>query len=141
MRPFEAVHTMTDYYDGPRRGIADFDGRPCLYESLFDDLRDEHDDIFLLRPIDEETLRLALEDWQIWLRWEEAFYAGKATTETHPALPEDRTRHEEIAAALPARLEVLSGPATRAHAIFRPRHGHPDGGRGRTLEVQWRPCE
>jgi hypothetical protein len=37
-RPFEKVYTMTDYYDGPRRGIADFDGRPHFYDSEWDDL-------------------------------------------------------------------------------------------------------
>jgi hypothetical protein len=31
---------------------------------------------FSPRPVDEETFRLALEDWEIWLRWERAFYAG-----------------------------------------------------------------
>lgn len=30
---FERVHTMEDYYDGPRRGIANFRGAPHLYES------------------------------------------------------------------------------------------------------------
>ena len=141
MRPFETVHTMTDYYDGPRRGIADFDGQPCAYESLFEDMRDGQEDVYVLQAVDEETLKLAIEDWQIWLRWEDAFYAGKVTTQTHPALPEDRARHDAIAAVLPGRLAGLSGPVTRAHAAFRPRPGHPDPDRGRlrTLEVQWRP--
>jgi hypothetical protein len=34
---FERVHTMTDYYDGPRGGIADFRGTPHLYESEWRD--------------------------------------------------------------------------------------------------------
>jgi hypothetical protein len=28
---------MTVYYDGPRKGIADVDGRPHFYESEWDD--------------------------------------------------------------------------------------------------------
>jgi hypothetical protein len=141
MRPFETVHTMTDYYDGPRCGIADFDGRPCTYESVADDLHGKQNDVFELRGVDEETFKLALEDWQIWVRWEDAFYSGKVTTETHPALPEDRARHDAIAAVLPARIAALPGPVKRASAIFRPRPGHPDGGRGRSLEVQWHPVQ
>ncbi|HVH47990.1 MAG TPA: hypothetical protein VM925_36900 [Labilithrix sp.] len=143
MRPFETVHTMTDFYDGPRSGIADFDGRPHAYVSRLGD-RQNDDDVYELRAVDEETLKLALEDWQIWSRWEEAFYSQKVTLETHPALPEDLARHEEIAAVLPSRLETLPGPVTRAHAEFRRRPEHLDEealepGRVRTLEVQWRP--
>jgi hypothetical protein len=46
----------------------------------------------MLARVDEEAESLALELWQIWKRWETAFYAGKATRESHPALPEDRPR-------------------------------------------------
>src|SRR5215218_468872 len=70
-RPFERVHTMTDYYDGPRRGIADYDGTPHLYESLFDEDADGYGDVFELRRVDDETFRIAIEDWQIWLRWDD----------------------------------------------------------------------
>jgi len=36
---YERVYTMTDYYDGPRKGIADFEGRPHLYEAEWDDVQ------------------------------------------------------------------------------------------------------
>jgi hypothetical protein len=32
----------------------------------------------------------------IWCRWELAFHAGKAKIESHPVLPEDVARHEEL---------------------------------------------
>jgi len=86
---FERVHTLTDYYDGPRGGIAEFGGRPHVYTSQYADLRGGFD-VYELRPVDDETFRLAIEDWQIWLRWEDAGLAGEATLETHPALPGDR---------------------------------------------------
>jgi len=31
MRPFERVYTVTVISDAPRCGIAELDGRPCLY--------------------------------------------------------------------------------------------------------------
>jgi hypothetical protein len=138
-RPCERVLTMTDYYDGPRRGIANFDGRPHAYESLFDDHVDAFADLFELLPVDDETLHLALEDWAIWLRWEDAFYAGKTTLATHPALPADRTKHDEIAPILKARMDALPGATVRARGLFRPAEGHTHGGRGRHMEVQWIP--
>jgi hypothetical protein len=138
---WERVLTMTDYYDGPRAGIANFRGKPHAYTSPFDFWEDEYADLYELRPIDDETLRLALEDWAIWLRWEAAYHAGAATRETHPALPDDRARHDEIAPVLASRLAALQGPAIRVRADFRPTPGHEDAGGGRCMEVKWTVIE
>lgn len=137
-RPFERVFTMTDYYDGPRRGIANFDGRPHVYDSPFDHWKDEYADLYELRAVDEATFQLALEDWNIWLRWETAYHAGATPASTHPALGPDRVRHDEIARHLEARLAALPGPAIRARAVFRS-SARQLGGTRRWLEVQWTP--
>jgi hypothetical protein len=138
VRRFERVHTMTDFYDGPRGGIADFDGRPYSYRARFDEATG-YSDVFDLRAVDDETLQLAVEDWEIWKRWEDAFLAGQAAQDTHPALPEDRERHREIAAVLPQRLDALPGPVVEATAEFRAIPGKPHSGRGRWLQVRWTP--
>lgn len=137
---FERVHTMTDYYDGPRGGIADFRGTPHLYTSRYDDLRGELD-TYELRAVDEETFRLALEDWEMWLRWKDAFDAGATTSETQPTLPADRARYDEIAPILEERLRSLDGPVIVAHGDFRPAPGHETGERGRALVVRWTPAD
>jgi len=67
---FEVVHTLTDWYDGPRRGIANYHGQPHLFESEWGDGEYLDADTFLLMPIDPDTFSLALEDWAIWRRWE-----------------------------------------------------------------------
>lgn len=72
MRPFERVHTMTAYYDGPRTGVADFEGVPHLYESEWNDTAHDFTDTFQLSAVDPETFQLVLEAWEIWLRWERA---------------------------------------------------------------------
>ena len=41
---FEPVHTMTDWYDGPRRGVATVNGLPHIYESCWSDI-DSDDEI------------------------------------------------------------------------------------------------
>ncbi len=51
---WECVYTVSEYYDGPRRGVADFRGRPHVYESQFSDLQDGYTDRFLLTEIDSE---------------------------------------------------------------------------------------
>src|SRR5262245_49135192 len=103
-RPFECLYTMTDYYDGPRRGLANFDGRPHAYDAPFSHWDGRYEDLFQLRPVDELTFRLALEQWAIWVRWEAAFYAGTTTVNAHPALPAERARYDEICRQLDARL-------------------------------------
>ena len=114
---FETLYTTTDYYDGPRRGVADFNGQPHFYESCWADI-DGEDDVFLLTPISPDTLALALEAWAIWLRWEAAFRAGLTTRETHPAMPEDRTRHAELESLLKSQLTTNMSLAIPAKARF-----------------------
>jgi hypothetical protein len=114
---FEVVHTMTDYYDGPRGGIADYRGRPHIYESQFQESPDGTD-VFLLQPVDDETFRLAMEDWAIWCRWERAFHNKQTTEETHPALPVDRARHDELEKMLASRLSIKPDTGLRVRGRF-----------------------
>jgi hypothetical protein len=93
---YERVFTVTEYYDGPRKGIADFLRVPHLYECLFDEAKGGFSNHFLLTPIDTETFQLAMEDWSIWQRWELAFHTGKTDISTHPALPHETMRHAEL---------------------------------------------
>ncbi len=110
---WDRVHTVNDYYDGPRLGIADVDGVPHIYEAEFDYSSDEFGDTYFASPVDENLLRLVMEDWEIWLRWNSAFRRGDASRETHPALPQDRERHEALKIAIGDRLRV-----DRAHAKY-----------------------
>jgi hypothetical protein len=113
----ETVYTMTDWYDGPRRGVACYQGKPHLYESCWSDIETEYD-VFLLCEISGETLILAIEDWEIWQRWSSAFARGETTRETHPSLPEDRSRHEELAQILRDCLIMDESKAVAATAQF-----------------------
>lgn len=135
---FEVVYTY-DWYDGPRQGIADFRGEPHLFQSEWRDGEDLNAETFLLMPIDRDIFALALEDWAIWRRWETAFYQKMATQETHPALPEDRSRHEELVQLLEGRLVVDPARAVQKIAEFRVRTDPDWNGYGwRPLEVLWK---
>ncbi len=135
---YEEVFTVTDYYDGPRKGIANFNGRPHFYECIFDEVRDEYSDSFRLTPITQRIFELAKEDWAIWKRWEFAFHSGKATLESHPALPQDAERHERIRAVLDSALATHEAICTTQRGSFeRLGSGEYPKGVMRPLQVRW----
>jgi len=136
---FEIVHTCTDWYDGPRQGVANYECRPHFFESEWPDGEVWEAETFLLTPIDSDTLALALEDWAIWRRWETAFQQGETTRDTHPALPVDRERHDEIERALEGRLVSDPLRAIRKRGEFQVRDDPQWSGYGwRPLEVCWK---
>jgi hypothetical protein len=137
---YERVYTMTDYYDGPRRGIADFNGSPHFYESEWDDLADQHAFTFRLSPVEPSLLQIALESWEIWRRWETAFHEGRTTLETHPALPQDRTRRGDLEEVLDRELKIDERKYTRALGEFRTLNDPGWNGAGfAPLQVKWTP--
>ena len=115
---FETVHTMTDWYDGPRRGVAIVNNHPHVYVSCWTNIDSDDDDVFLLSPISDETLWLAVEDWQIWERWSLAHKNGQVTAETHPCLPQERERHLELQQELKKRLKLDEHAMFAATAVF-----------------------
>ena len=135
---FELVYTITDYYDGPIGGLADYQGSPHIYEVLWNAPRDSQssDHLFRLSPVDKDTLALALEDWGIWLRWEEAFQAGMIAQSTHPALPSERARHEELQVLLATRLVIDPDRSLVMRGEFR---CTPRGAMEPLTEVRWYP--
>ena len=109
--PQEEAFTVHDFYDGPRGGVAHYGGVPHAYRSLFLDCERDADgnrldDVFLLKRIDSRLFDLALEDWAIFLRWRAAFDAGDVDLSTHPALPKDKPRHDEIHDEVEAALQI-----------------------------------
>lgn len=131
----ERVHTMTDYYDGPRGGVADFHGRPHVYESLWSDLEGDWTDLFLLMPIDEELLRLAVESHAIFERWADAHRKGLVDLSTHPALPSERERHDEIERLVGKSLDVDRARAFTVEGQFGCRNFRESEGMERREQV------
>jgi hypothetical protein len=102
---WDRVYTINEYYDGPVLGVADYRGKPHIYQKQFNREVDEYADRFLLSPIDPELFLWVLEDWEIWLRWDAAYRQGKVDIKTHPALPEERQRHAELSQLIGDRLK------------------------------------
>ncbi len=113
------VHAITEWYDGARKRVADLNGQPHYFENYWDEDNEPFwSDVFFLRAIDADTFALFMEDWKIWLQWESAFKKGKTTQETHPCLPEDKQRHEELISILDKRLVVCFETDIKANAEF-----------------------
>ena len=132
--PWDRVLTINDYYDGPRLGIAEVDGVPHIYEAEFDHSTDEYGDTYFVSPVDEYLLALVLEGWDIWLRWDSKYKRGEVAHDTHPALPEERERHEAIKLHVGDRLKCDSKSARRLRAKFRNRRFLGDW---QGTEVRW----
>jgi hypothetical protein len=107
------VLTVNDYYDGPRLGVAEFNGVPHIYEAEYDHSSEEYGDTYFLSPIEQSLLALVLEDWEIWTRWHSKFKTGEVSQDSHPALPEDRSRHEILKRELDGRL--VTDPVCRIY--------------------------
>lgn len=118
MAEYETVYTITDWYDGARGGIADLNGKPHHYENHWNESESYWSEVYFLQLLDDETFALAMEYWEIWLRWELAFKEGKTTQATHPALPEDKPRHEHLKKILAERLVISPEKSVKATAEF-----------------------
>jgi hypothetical protein len=135
---FERVYTFADYFDGPRSGVADFEGRPHFYDCIFSREADNFTNQFQLTPTSQEGLALALEDWAIWCRWQVAFRAGEATLESHPTLPEDQARHQELRSILEPVLRTDPRSCILRYGLFRLIEDGPlNVGGMRDLQVRW----
>jgi hypothetical protein len=146
-RAFERVYTMTDWYDGPLAGVADFDGAPHAYRLVWrEDCDDDRDpeEHFELSPVPADVVALVLEDHALWARWQAAYLAGAAPEPpdgTECVLPADLPRRLELNALLRGRLEVDPARRLLARGEFRARPGvesGPDWQRAE-LEVRWTP--
>jgi hypothetical protein len=78
---YDEVFTVTEYYDGPCQGIANFRGRAHFYD--FDEAKDDDSNLYRLTPVGLRILDLAMEDWAILEMWESAFHTGRTTLESH----------------------------------------------------------
>jgi hypothetical protein len=115
---YEAVFTVSEYYDGPRGGLANFHGVPHIYECIFDEKSDKYSDSYFLMPVGPEILMAAMTNWRIFLKWRAAFDAGQTTLATHPALPEDKARYDETRRTLEQVIALAKPRAIRMRGEF-----------------------
>jgi hypothetical protein len=98
----------------------------------------DYSELFWLTPLDAKTFQLAMEDWDIWQRWESAFHSGKTDHSTHPALPNEAERHSELKRILDGYLATEHDKRIKRDGGFDVL-GEPDGSMGvtRKFQVEW----
>jgi hypothetical protein len=115
---YEQVFTVYDYHDGPRSGVADFHEIPHFYECVFDEKRDDYSEEYVLIPIRPDIFKLAMENWEIFLRWRRAFDSGQVTLSEHPALDCDKDRYVQTRQTIDQALAAGRREATSAKGEF-----------------------
>lgn len=116
---WQRLHTIHEFIDGPRLGVADLHGVPHIYESVFDYALDSWSEEYRLSPIDPDLFAAVRENHAIFLRWVAAFHRGEVTLDTHPALPPDRPRHQDLKPLIGDKLQVDPASGKRLFAEFR----------------------
>lgn len=69
---FETVHRIWDYFDQPRSGVADYEGRAHWFDCIFDDSRDIYSDAYWLIPLDEQLTDLERKSWDAFRIWQKS---------------------------------------------------------------------
>jgi hypothetical protein len=130
-----------DLYDGVRTGIADLNGAPHYFASLFDESADEYSDNFKLYPVGAEFMLRATRNWDIYRAWECKFHNGEADLRTHPGHRGINAEYDQLKSWLDDQLAHLQAVPTLYRARFRELPGQEGLPRGmlRQLEVVWSP--
>jgi hypothetical protein len=110
----ERVYVENEWHDGPRAGVANIGGASHRFVSQWDEEEGEHLGTFLVWPIDEAELTLEQEQWQIFVKWNEEYEAGKVGTESHPGCPGTNKRWDAINSLLEPRRRSVPEGALRA---------------------------
>lgn len=139
---FQAVYTVEDYCDGPRSGVAGFEGHPHYYRSVYLDTPqwNPNEDRFELSPVTPEVVAAACEAAAIFQRWDAKQRRTPGftfTDEEFGALPEERARRHELEQFL----ESSYTAAARAkrmlvHGEFRVSDSAPS-----RFQVRWKLAE
>lgn len=114
--PPERVHVENEWYDGPRAGVADVDGIPHRFKSIFDEAEGRYLETFLVWPIDEKLVALEVEQWRIFVEWNVLYEAAEVGVDSHPGHGGRSRRWDEIEALLTSNRSEVPALARRAIA-------------------------
>lgn len=133
-KQFEEVFYY-EYYDGPIYGVANWKGKPYFFQ--YQIYYESGKDLYYLSPITNETLELVVEAWKIWKRWDTAFHNGETNYETHPYLPSDRQRGEQLQNILDEYLKIDISNYIELDAVFKIKEDQENTLGMKNLIVKW----
>ncbi len=115
---FERVYVESEWYDGPRSGIADIHGVPHRFKSNFDEHDDEWLGTFVVFPIEPDLLALEQEQWRIFVAWNKRHEADCQDTSTHPGHGGIDQRWDELEVLLAESRNTYPADVRSAKAEF-----------------------
>ncbi len=87
----------SDWYDGPRGGLADVDGVAHYFRAVHYYWHpDAPDDEYFVWPASDEAVAWEREQWLIFVEWNVRYEAGEATMDTHPGTGGVSARYDEL---------------------------------------------
>ena len=135
----QRVYVENEWYDGPRAGVADVGGVPHRFKSQFDETEDEYLGTFLVWPVDAHILALEIEQWQIFVAWNDLYESGASGINAHPGHGGVSERWDEIQAQLHAARSDVPVDARRAVAKMEPlEQGRRYAPTGPSYSLCWR---
>ncbi|MFG2006038.1 hypothetical protein ACGFNU_43500 [Spirillospora sp. NPDC048911] len=133
---FGRVVVELDWYDGPRAGLAEVDGRAHYFESRnYVDLVEEAE--YYLWPASDDAVTMEREQWAIYVEWNRRYEAGEAGTESHPGNGGVDMRYDELTSLLTPHRRVPTD-ARRLGAEWRFGPGARYQAEGTVTWVRWK---
>lgn len=112
------VLVENEYYDGPRTGITILHNTPYRFISDFDN-NIGYLDTFSLIPISNSELELEIEQWRIFVDWNNDYESGKVASTSHPGHGGISPRWDEIEKCLQRPRKDRDGLTLKATAEFK----------------------
>jgi len=92
----DKVYTVDVFWDGPIAGAANFEGKPFYFDAVEDDIASADGGLnFTLIALNEDIFCLILENIEIKKRWQIAFEKGETTSDSEPALPNEKAKFDD----------------------------------------------
>jgi hypothetical protein len=114
----DKVHTVFDFWDCPRSGIASFNGKFHKFECVFDEKNDEYSNIYRLKELCNETLILFNKEKELKKKWDNKIYKSNEDKASFPILPEDKDEYELIKNELEIKLKINESNSFKQIARF-----------------------
>lgn len=89
---FQTVYFITDWWDGPKTGFADFNREIHCFERVFDYEKEDGFNLYVMRPVSAEEYTLQVESYTLFLDW----FNNKDSIRPHPVSDAKHTRYQEI---------------------------------------------
>jgi hypothetical protein len=107
-----------EFYDIPRKGIVMLNGKPFIFECVFNKQIDEYSNEFILKEITNENL-IDFKDVELYkTKWDNKKIKNQIDKESYPVLPEDKYEYDTKLVRIENHLKINLNEAILCKAKF-----------------------